>query len=47
MGKCKHDWVKITNINKTGGAFLWLLIWSKDYIRKEKYVWLKCGKEIR
>jgi len=44
--KCKHDWVKITKIRKQKVWFM-IFIYSNELDHDEKFVCLKCGKEIR
>ena len=44
--ECKHDWVKITNINLDKMWYM-IFIYAKQYSRDEKYVCLKCGKTER
>lgn len=42
MRDCKHDWLKLTNIQKA-----WYMIFIYMYQKDEKLVCLKCGKEVR
>ena len=40
--KCKHDWVKITNIEKETVWFM-VFIYQSMKQHKEKFVCLNCG----
>ncbi len=46
MRKYKHDWVKITNIDKTKVWYM-LFIYCNELRHTEKFVCLKCGRELR
>lgn len=39
--KCKHDWVKVCNIDKDK---IWycIFIYAHSFTKREKYVCLKC-----
>ena len=43
MKQCKHDWVRILNIQEQ--RIWYLIIYGKEYTREEKYICLKCGEE--
>ena len=42
--ECKHDWVKITNINKNT-VWYCIFVYVNEYVKREKYTCLKCGME--
>lgn len=44
--KCKHDWVKITNIEKEKIWYM-IFIYVNNLRHREKFVCLKCGEERR